>query len=195
MNLILSILTPAIPKRMLQLSELCESIETQIAELPIEHLALVDNRKRTIGQKRDDLLRLAKGRYVAFVDDDDEILPDYARLILEATMHDPDVITFDQESVIDGQVGTINFRLGQPNELFQPGGITRRNAWHVCAWKRTIALQSSFPASNYGEDWAFASKLCALPGLKEVHIDKALHRYRFNSSTTAAPPPLTYPKI
>lgn len=194
----LSILTPAVPKRMLQISDLCEEIGTQIKVdgLDVEHLVFIDNKRRTVGEKRDALLRMARGRYVAFVDDDDWISKDYCRQIVKAAESGPAVVTFLQESTVNGNKGIIEFKLGNPNETFmgvpddELGAVmTRRNAWHVCAWRRTLAVQSNFPASNYGEDWAFASKLCALPDLKEVHIPKVLHYYRHDSNTTEAPPP------
>lgn len=202
-ELLLSILTPAVPSRMVQIGELCAKLRWQIAgDYPVEHLVLIDNKKRTVGEKRDALLVAAKGRYVAFVDDDDDVSDDYVQSILAATATDPDVITFKQDATVNGMFGRIEFRLGNPNEPFSgmPEGapgfalLTHRNAWHVCAWKRSKAILSHFPATNYGEDWAFASKLCALPNLREVHIDKVLHFYRHSSETTEAPPPLTAPK-
>ena len=57
----LSILTPAVPKRMLQIAELCEELERQIGGQPVEHLVLIDNKRRTVGEKRDALLRAARG--------------------------------------------------------------------------------------------------------------------------------------
>jgi glycosyltransferase involved in cell wall biosynthesis len=186
---ILSILTPAIPRRLLQVDDLCAQIERQVGSLPVEHLVFIDNKRRTVGEKRDALLRMARGKYVAFVDDDDAVRPDYVAKILQAAQADPDVITFNQHCVVNGQIGTVEFRLGNPNEGFNPGGITRRNAWHVCAWRRTLAICSHFPASNYGEDWAFAEPLCRTPNLREVHLDDVLHEYHHDLKTTAAPPP------
>lgn len=188
--MILSILTPAIPARIAQITALCAELQRQIGAASVEHLVLIDNRKRSVGFKRDALLRAARGRYVAFVDDDDAVSDNYIFELLKATQSNPDVITFKQHCIVNGQVGQVEFRLGNPNEPFQPGGVTRRNAWHVCAWRRSIAIQSGFPDSNYGEDWAFAAPLCGIPGLREVHVDLALHSYHHDLKTTAAPPPV-----
>ena len=187
--MILSILTPAVPSRMAQLAKLCDELARQIGGLAVEHLTLLDNKRRTVGEKRDALLRAARGQYVAFVDDDDWISPDYVAELVKAAKEGPDVVTFWQEASVNGQIGQVSFRLGHENEPFKPGQLIHRNAWHVCAWRRTLAIQSRFPASNYGEDWAFAAPLCALPGLREVHIPKVLHYYRHSSETTEAPPP------
>lgn len=190
--MILSILTPAVPRRLPQIESLCAEIGRQIGDLPVEHLVLLDNKKRTVGEKRDALLRMARGQYVAFVDDDDTVSGDYVSEIVSAcTLANPDVVTFQQGVSYNEMTGTVEFKLGNPNEPFAPGAITRRNAWHVCAWRRSLAIMSHFPASNYGEDWAFAAPLCALTGLREFHIPKVLHYYRHSATTTEAPPPLT----
>lgn len=204
----LSILTPAVPSRFSDttfsapprqgaLELLMHELEKQIGNLPVEHLILCDNKRRTVGEKRDAILRIARGDYVAFVDDDDFVSGDYVSSLLGAmdsapNTHrttGPDVITFRQRATVNGHSGEVEFRLGNPNEPFTPDGVTRRNAWHVCAWRRSLAVCSSFPANNYGEDWAYASRLCAVPGLREAHIPRVLHHYHHSSATTEAPPP------
>jgi hypothetical protein len=148
----------------------------------------MDNLRRTIGEKRDALLRAAKGNYIAFVDDDDSVSADYVESLLAAMATGPDVITFQQNAVINGVQGQIEFGLGNPNEPFKPDGRAKRNAWHVCAWRRSLAILSSFPAINYGEDWQFAEKLCGLKGLRSIHIPRVLHYYSYSDETTLAPP-------
>lgn len=185
-QLALSILTPAIPERFGRLEALCAELTRQIGDLPVEHLVLLDNCRRSIGRKRDALLRAARGRYVAFVDDDDTVTTNYIGEILSATAKNPDVITFRQAAIVDGVRSEIEFRLGNPNEPFQPDGTTKRNAWHVCAWRTALAISSGFPDNNYGEDWAYAAPLCALPNLKEIHIPDVLHYYTFDSKVSRA---------
>jgi hypothetical protein len=194
--ILLSILTPAVPSRIRQLETLCAELERQIGGLPVEHLTLLDNKRRTVGEKRDALLRAAKGKYVAFVDDDDWVSGDYVQSLLTSAATSPDVITFLQEATVNRTKALIEFKLGNPNEPFPANhpnaiyelGTVKRNAWHVCAWRRSLALQSGFPATNYGEDWAYAAPLCAAAKL-ETHIPKVLHFYRHSAETTEAPPP------
>jgi len=76
MHIELSILTPTIPSRKEQLSKLSEKIAKQSNDLAVEHLSFADNRTRTIGAKRQALLDIARGEYIAFVDDDVDIEPD-----------------------------------------------------------------------------------------------------------------------
>ena len=183
----LSILTPSVLSRWDKVKTLAAKIESQGGN--VEHLVLYDNKRRSIGEKRDALLRASQGDYVAFVDDDDDIMPEYIPELLKAAESKPDVITFFQHAIIDGMAGTVEFKLCNPNEPFNAGGITKRNAWHVCAWSRALAIQSYFPPSNYGEDWDYAARLCAIDNLKEEHIQKVLHTYTHSAATTEAPPP------
>lgn len=187
-KILFSILTPAVPSRMGKLTALCSELAMQIGTEPVEHLVFLDNKRRTVGEKRDALLRAARGDYVAFVDDDDAVTSDYVPAILAKIDLRPDVITFRQLATINGVPGEIEFQLGHPNEPFKPGQLTRRNAWHVCAWRRQLAICSGFPAINYGEDWAYAQKLCALEGLRAEHIGRIIHHYRHDEALSEAPP-------
>lgn len=181
----LSILTPSIPSRADRLAKLSAAIEAQIGDLPVEHLVLIDNKRRTIGEKRDNLLRLANGYYIAFVDDDDAILPGYVEELLMATHYNADVITFEQDAYFDGVKFRVDFRHGQPNNELLPEVLNIRAAWHVCAWRRAIALRSRFTWKQYGEDWDFCAPLNELE-LMEHHIPKALHEYHFRTEVSEA---------
>ena len=189
--ILLSILTASIPERADKLEMLTERIAAQIGDLPVEHLVFLDNRRRTIGAKRDALLRIARGTFIAYVDDDDTVSPDYVASLVDAikiAMVPVDVITFAQFARVDEAAAKIVFGLRQENQPFIPDTEVLRAAWHVCAWRRSVAILSHFPESNYGEDWAFAEPLNRIAGAS-IHIDKVLHYYRFNSATTAAPYP------
>lgn len=181
----LSILTPSIPSRAGHLAELTEAITEQIGDLPVEHLVLIDNKRRTIGEKRDNLLRLANGEYIAFVDDDDTILPGYVEELLSAIEKGQDVITFEQDAYFDGVKFLVDFRHGQPNNELLPDALNIRAAWHVCAWRRAVALRSRFTWKQYGEDWDFCAPLNGLQ-LTEHHIPKVLHEYHFRTEVTEA---------
>ena len=196
--ILLSILTASIPERSGQRAILTERIAEQIGDLPVEHLSFIDNRKRSIGAKRDALLRIARGTFIAYVDDDDTVSPDYVEALVAAIKiaitptasptDQVDVITFEQFARVDDAQAKIVFRLRQQNQPFVPNTEVPRAAWHVCAWRRSVAIFSHFPESNYGEDWAFAEPLNRI-ARASIHLDKVLHYYRFNSATTAAPYP------
>lgn len=169
-----------------RLQRLMDEVQRQVGDLPVEHLVLIDNKRRTIGEKRQALLHVAIGDYIAFVDDDDWIREGYVMRILDAIESAPGVVTFRQIATFDGVAGEIIFGLGCANEEWAPGEARKRAAWHVCAWRLDIAKRSAFPAINYGEDWAWAEPLNRITDLVEAHIPDILHEYHFRTNVTEA---------
>lgn len=191
----LSILIPATPKRInSHLQPLVAKLEKQISEAErpqdFELLIFLDNRRRSIGEKRDALVQMSRGKFVAFCDDDDDVSVDYIKRLgnaINRASSEISVITFDQIAVINGVEAVCSFSLRHPNEPFkQPRFL--RNAWHVCAWRGDMARKVRFPASNYGEDWAWAKHL-VMDATGEIHIDAVLHVYNYDERVSEAPPP------
>jgi len=187
--MILSILTPTIPERRTKcMYVLADKIAKQIGGQAVEHLILSDNRKRSIGAKRQALLDIARGQYIAFVDDDDDVADSYVEELLKAAASGADVITFLQGATYNGQQSVVDFQLGQGDHGYEPSGITNRDAWHVNAWRRSRVAHCQFGESNYGEDltWCLQARRMAET---TVHIPKILHFYNHDAATTAAPEP------
>jgi len=186
----LSILTATIRGREAQLSALQDKIQSQIKEPgTVEHLVFCDNRTRCIGAKRQSLLDIARGEYIAFLDDDDDIEPDYVASLLGVIERSPDVITFEQNSHYNGAFSKVVFGLNNPDMPFQPDGITLRAPWHVCAWKRELVKSCQFGEINYGEDIIWARQ--ARRRIKtSIHIPKVLCTYRHDARLTASPEPV-----
>ena len=197
MTPILSILIPSVPSRLYQGAQilppglrlfvnLCAAAEAYPRGM-VEVLMLTDNKTRRVGLKRQALLDAARGAYVAFVDDDDDVSPDYISAILRETAHGPDVITFLQEAQINGQRGTIHFAADHAHdEPCKAGAIAKRRPWHVCAWRAEIAKQCLFTDKMFGEDLDWVNQACSLLRTGR-HIDRVLHTYRYSTETSEAP--------
>lgn len=190
---LLSILIPSLPERVTaHLLPLWTKLQAQIAQYAVsgqvEVCVFLDNRQRTTGEKRDALVQLSHGAYVAFVDDDDDVTDLYIPGLLQAIQRNPgvDVVTFRQRAIINGVEGICTFGLNNPNEQFSPHGF-RRSAWHVCAWRGDLARRYRFPATAAGEDWAWARHL-VIEAESSVHINEVLHVYRYDPSVSAGTP-------
>ena len=185
MNPKLSILTPTIPSRQNQAAALQEKLAAQIGG-NVEHLCLCDNRTRSIGAKRQALADIARGDYIAFCDDDDEVSSDYVAELLRAIETGADVITFHQRAIYNGRECLIEFGVNNPDETFKGGQTIKRSPWHVCAWRREVVAGCLFGESNYGEDLIWCKQ--ARKRVRTAHhIPKVLHTYRHDAATTAAP--------
>jgi glycosyltransferase involved in cell wall biosynthesis len=188
----LSILTPSIPSRIENsLQKLIEKIDKQIKEnnleKKVEHLILIDNKIRTVGRKRDNLIQSAVGQFLAFVDDDDDISNDYVLQLTNAIKENPDVdvITFKQNCYIENYPKSVAiFGLENDNESYIPGSSFKRKPFHVCAWNKKIAQKYRVPSNNISEDIGWASQLWK-EAKTEYFIDKALHAYIQSEANTA----------
>lgn len=191
--MLLSILIPSIPERIEKAMKLYNKLLAQIGDEPVEVLLLMDNRKRSIGAKRNDLKDMAKGLYWAFCDDDDDISDNYIERIIDSIISNqldsstnlmPDVITFNQIANINNVPYPVKFGLNNDNEELNEQ-LTLRQPFHVCAWLNEKFKDCKFGDSNYGEDAIFVQQACSIATV-EYHIDEVLHIYKFNSDLSRA---------
>jgi glycosyltransferase involved in cell wall biosynthesis len=157
----------------------------------IEVLLLLDNKKRSIGAKRQALLDMAIGRFIAFVDDDDDVSEDYIERLLDTINKnmDADVIVFDQICTLDDLKWVVRFGLQYENEqLGAPEIVVHRKPWHICAWRDRIAKRCVFPSTSYGEDGVWVKQAIELADIeKQVVIEGApMHYYKYSSTGTEA---------
>lgn len=188
----LSILIPSIPLRIKKFTAIFDKINLQAKDRNVEVLGLFDNKRRSIGLKRDALMQMSRGEYVCFVDDDDDVSADYIVKLLQGIEQKPDVITFKQHSYYDQTHCIVNFDLhNSVNEPFKPVNLgenpytIKRRPFHVCGFRGDIARRYRFPDLMYGEDWDWCVQ--ALNDVKtQVHIDEVLHIYKFDTEITEA---------
>lgn len=182
----LSILIATIPSRLTTFyPRLINHLSEQIKEYDdIEILSFYDNKKRSVGAKRNALLNLAQGEFLTFVDDDDRIANDYIESIMSTIYNNPgaDCIVFDCETTIDGgdkhfSKYSIHYNYGRTGDQW------RGKPAHTMVWKSEIAKKHTYANKNYEEDIDWVSRACV--NIKnEVRIDKILYFYDFNNTTT-----------
>ena len=181
----LSILIPSIPSRLDRLERIFAKIDSQIKGRDVEILVFIDNKQRSIGLKRDALVQMSKGEYIAFVDDDDDVTDDYIDEMLKGCESGEDVICFWQTAYIDGKEAIIDFDLSNENQEFSPGATVPRKPYHVCGWRGELARKHRFPDLMYDEDRQWCEKLWK-EAKTQYKIGKVLHIYYFDKDVTEA---------
>jgi glycosyltransferase involved in cell wall biosynthesis len=182
---ILSLLIPTLEARRAQFSALHSALARQIAagglESDVEVLVLCDNGAQPTGAKRNALLEVAIGEFVAFVDDDDEVSDDYVTRTCEAIRRRPEIDCV-------GMKGIITFRGRHPrvfvhsirySDYSSAGGVYTRPPYHLNPIRRSIAKAYHFREVYYSEDIDFALRILADGRLRsEEFIDAILYYYR-----------------
>lgn len=185
-NIQLSILIPSIPSRFDMARKKYEQYSEMIGDRDMEILMLVDNKKRSIGHKREVLKTMAQGKYFMFADDDDELLS--LTEIYDATFLDVDVIDFKLRCKnTDGSEFIVTAGLGNEIEHNTKDGRyldCKRPPFHNCAWHNRFK-KYAFADVSYGEDWFFIEQ-CLKEAKTEHYIDKVLFSYDFNPNVTEA---------
>lgn len=197
----LSVLILSIPSRIEKVTALLSNLEKQLGDRrSVEILVLTDNRSQTISEKRNILLRAARGQFVCFLDDDDGVSNDYIDELLKAIAQNSkvDCISFNQFCMIDGEPMDVEFGIGNPHGALwrdpkKAGllGDIKRPPYHMCLFRREIAQSEEFlglqgkNGQSYGEDIDWLLRL--YPKVQtETHVDLPLHMYIYDSKTTTS---------
>lgn len=209
-----SVLVAGIPERFHSVQPLLYSLlETQaIGRMPdVELLYLLDNRRRPVGSKRNALLDAARGDYVVFIDDDDDVAPDYVRRIYSAIAAErkakapADVICFDQRATLmphnvihECSYSLDHYRNRKPElrRMLQPAydaaGALIANAllWtgppaHTMAWRRELIGSTRFQEVTFGEDTAWVDNLCERAESEIQLSGEPLYFYKFDAERSA----------
>ena len=178
----LSILIPSVISRMLYLRKIIELIYNQrVFELnKIEILINVDDCISPIGKKRNDLLNAATGKYIVFIDDDDEISDDYLEQIFKGIDKDVDHIGITM--LFSPDIGVKKLVKCSKNNIWEErDNIYYRSAQHVCPIRATIAKQVKYPEINFGEDKEYSLQINKLIQT-EYLIDKPIYIYKYRTN-------------
>jgi glycosyltransferase involved in cell wall biosynthesis len=197
---VLSVLIATMPKRSWDMNTLLVSLSSQFASIdlpvinkepslfdngtpfnpPVE-IIIDDSMDYNIGVKRNKLLARAKGDYIVFCDDDDEIYPDYLAKICRATLTKPDCIGISGVISFNGKNRRQWHISKEYGSWYERGNTYYRTPNHISPVRRELALQAGFPEISFGEDAEYSRRL--LPLLKtEVIIPGILYHYKYISN-------------
>jgi hypothetical protein len=178
----LSILISTLIERRSQCEQLKASIREKFARicpgLRLDIAEALDNRERSVGLKRRSLLENATGKYMAFVDDDDDVTDAYFEDFLACFTAGHDVMR------IRGQMGEHTFTHSTEfklNSMMYVNGVFVRPPNHLNPMLTDIAKLCTFEDAKEGEDLKWTITL-ARTGLlhSETQSDPSRIHYIYN---------------
>lgn len=192
----LSILIATLDSRKEQFDRLVSNLLPQCPDDQVQVAFMRDRGQAdgglSIGDKRQQLLEQAVGDFVVFIDDDDEIAPDYVESILPHLKDGVDCIGFE--------IDCYGYVPGRVDQCERAAVSSRYKEWandvdgyryvrcphHLVPVRREHALAAGFAiTSKYGEDAGYSFRLRDLGLLRnEVFIPKVLYTIRHNPSKT-----------
>lgn len=178
----LSILILSLNRRKHYLNKLMNILSPQKRD-DIEILTNIDNGEKSIGQKRNELLKQSSGDYICFIDDDDIVSSDYIEKILNALESKPDCVGIHLLHKEDGILRGLTYHSLKYDtwwdEINNENSNLKnyyRNPNHLNPVRREYALQTGFPEINNGEDKWYSQNI--LKFLKtEEYIETPIYEY------------------
>lgn len=182
---LLSILLPTTTDRRPMFDKLLAEIKRQIKEADYDyHVEIIideDEKQKSIGRKRQDLLEKASGTHISYIDSDDWIAPTYIRDIVYAliTHQFVDSIGFYERVNINGKISKSIFSIRYKKWAENVDGYGHiRCANPKSVIRRTKALQVGYEDRRHGEDRIHSEAVTPL--LETEHfIDKELYYYNY----------------
>jgi glycosyltransferase involved in cell wall biosynthesis len=175
-----SILIPTMPGREASLQRLMASIREKTERLaPLLRVELCvdfDNRESSIGVKRNRLLHRARGKYVSFIDDDDDITDAYVEDVLAMFQGG------FQTMRLCGSIGSNTFFHSIAITLKDPmavGDVFQRCVNHLNPMLADIAKLVSFKDATYGEDMDWTVRLCKMGFVTSEYCPDDLSRVHY----------------
>jgi hypothetical protein len=177
-----TLLIPTIPGREQQLQRLIRSIhDLRRHTCPDLRIAIVlgfDNREVSIGTKRQNMLQSAEGKYVSFIDDDDEVTSNYFEDAAACIAGNYDCMR------LRGQISRWTFTHSTANKLTDPMANETtflRPPNHLNVMKADIAKTIKFRDATSGEDLDWTIRLARTGFLRtEYQSDESRIHYIYN---------------
>ena len=170
MHMILSILIATLDSRRSRFERLYTKLRLQILSFGlhgrIEIFSNRDGGQKTIGQKRNELVAIARGDYVAFIDDDDDCSPDYVARLASACAEGRDCVGIVGKVMWHGRWTPFVHSLRYKRYERLKDGTFTRPPNHLNAIKRVISATHPFTKKNYGEDTDQCMSMVAAGALK-----------------------------
>lgn len=164
-------------------SEVIKPLLASLQRQMVPEVELIINAHETdcIGKKRQDMLKMCRGEWVAMQDSDDEISENYVQLVLKALESNPDSVGINGIITTNGRDKRQWYISKEYGEWFTGAdGIYYRTPNHISPIRTSLALKAGFQPVSFAEDHLFS--MAVLPYLRtETIINEPIYHYRYRN--------------
>lgn len=171
-----------IPERAQDFVRIKAMLDYQIADHRGIEVLVADQKKMSIGEKRQWCLDNATGEYFNFIDDDDLIAHDYIDTILPLLDGQVDYIGFQLQHYSDGSKSKPTYHSLKHDDWWEDGDGYYRNVSHLNPIKLSIAREGRFDR-DYAEDYSWAMQV---KPETQKYIDKPMYFYFYSTKHSKA---------
>ncbi|MCH9631194.1 MAG: hypothetical protein S4CHLAM37_12160 [Chlamydiia bacterium] len=162
-------------------AKLLHQIKSTCQLANVEVVYYKDNKEASVGFKRNMLVASAKGKYVSFIDDDDDVADNYVRTIIENLQSDPDCLSLTGIITTKGKDPKKFFHSLHFKDYIIHKTCYTRPPCHLNVIKRSIASQIRYREIDRSEDYHYAMDLRDSGLIKtENFIGPVLYYYLFD---------------
>jgi hypothetical protein len=158
-----SVLIPTMTGREQTLSRVLDSLHEKLRRLApglrVEVCLEYDNRETSVGSKRQALLQRARGKYVSFIDDDDDITDAYIEDLQACLQGGHQVMRLRGQMGGHPFVHSTEITLNHPMATMDEPALFQRPPNHLNPMLADIAKLVSFKDATYGEDLDWTVRL------------------------------------
>lgn len=178
-----SILICTLKEREQSFNLLVQKLKGQIidanASRDVELIFFCDNRQLTTGHKRNKLVDKAQGKYISFVDDDDDVSDQYVSILYQKAKQNRDCVAMEGIITMNGKnpkhfIHSLKYR-----GYFEKNGVYFRPPNHLNVVRKDLIKTFRFPEKTFSEDFDWSMEICKAGVLKtEVEMAQPLYFYK-----------------
>jgi glycosyltransferase involved in cell wall biosynthesis len=151
----------------------------------VELLSLKDNKEISVGEKRNRLVNKARGKFVVFIDDDDDIPDYYIASIINVIKNYPDAdcIGFLQQCTFDGSKPVavkLSLQYSEWGDKVDGFAHVRTPYHKTPILLSKVVKAGGFKDMRYGEDHDFSKRVYPLL-YNEVFINAVMYYYQYKT--------------